>query len=61
MKSKLAKAYDEKFSFLFTQLAVADTAKIVAKFVKPAEIHRPKPHPDLAAVEAAPNDADLSD
>jgi fructose-bisphosphate aldolase class II len=61
VKSKLAKAYDEKFSFLFTQLAVADTAKIVAKFVKPAEIHRPRPHPDLAAVEAAPNDADLSD
>ena len=61
VKSKLAKAYDEKFSFLFTQLAVADTAKVVAKFVKPAEIHRPKPHPDLAAVEAAPNDADLSD
>jgi fructose-bisphosphate aldolase class II len=61
VKSKLAKSYDEEFSFLFTQLAVADTAKIVAKFVKPAEIHRPKPHPDLAAVEAAPNDADLSD
>ena len=61
IKSKLAKAYDEKFSFLFTQLAVADTAKIVARFVKPVEIHRPKPHPDLAVVEAAPDDADLSD
>ena len=60
-KAKLANAYDEKFSFLLTQLAVADTAKVVARFVKPVEIHRPKPHPDLAAVEAAPDDADLSD
>lgn len=61
IKAKLAKAYDEKFSFLFTQLAVADTAKVVAQFVTPVEIHRPRPHPDLAAVEAAPDDADLSD
>jgi hypothetical protein len=61
IRKKLAKAYDEKFSFLFTQLAVANTAGTVAKFVKPVEIHRPKPHPDLAAVEAAPDDADLSD
>jgi hypothetical protein len=58
---KLSKAYDEKFSFLFTQLAVNDTARIVAQFIKPVEIHRPRPHPDLATVEAAPNDADLSD
>jgi fructose-bisphosphate aldolase class II len=61
VKAKLAKAYDEKFSFLFTQLAVAGTAKVVAQFVETVEIHRPKPHPDLAAVEAAPDDADLSD
>ncbi|MDQ6716892.1 MAG: class II fructose-bisphosphate aldolase [Gemmatimonadota bacterium] len=61
VKTRLAAAYDEKFSFLFTQLAVTDTANVVAKFVKPVEIHRPKPHPDLAAVEAAPDDADLSD
>lgn len=60
-KAKLASAYDEKFSFLLTQLAVADTAKVVARFVEGVEIHRPKPHPDLAAVEAAPDDADLSD
>jgi fructose-bisphosphate aldolase class II len=58
---KLSRAYDEKFSFLFTQLAVNDTARIVAQFIKPVEIHRPRPHPDLATVEAAPNDADLSD
>lgn len=61
IKAKLAKAYDEKFLFLFTQLAVGDTAKVVAQFVKAVEVHRPRPHPDLAAVEAAPDDADLSD
>jgi len=61
VKARLAKAYDEKFSFLFTQLAVTDTTKVVAQFVKPLEIHRPKPHPDLVGVEAAPDDADLSD
>jgi fructose-bisphosphate aldolase, class II len=61
VKAKLAKAYDEKFSFLFKQLAVVNTRDIVDRFVKPAEQHKPQPHPDLAVVEAAPDDADLSD
>ncbi len=61
VKAKLAKAYDEKFSFLFQQLAVVNTRDIVDRFVKPAEQHKPQPHPDLAVVEAAPDDADLSD
>ena len=61
VKAKLARAYEEKFSFLFTQLAVADTREIVDRFVKPVEQHKPQPHPDLAVVEAAPDDADLSD
>jgi fructose-bisphosphate aldolase, class II len=60
-KAALSGAYDAKFSFLFTQLAVNDTVKIVRKFVRPVEIHRPKPHPNLAGVKAAPDDADLSD
>jgi fructose-bisphosphate aldolase, class II len=60
-KATLAKEYDEKFSFLFTQLAVANTRDIVDRFVKPVEQHKPQPHPDLATVEAAPDDADLSD
>jgi len=29
--------------------------------VKPVEQHKPQPHADLAVVEAAPDDADLSD
>jgi len=61
VKSKLAKAYEEKFSFLFTQLAVVNTAETVRRFVKPVEQHKPRPHADLAGVEAAPDDADLSD
>ena len=61
VKGRLAKAYEEKFSFLFTQLAVVNTREIVDRFVKPVEQHKPQPHPDLAVVEAAPDDADLSD
>jgi hypothetical protein len=61
VKARLARAYDEKFSFLFTQLAVVETRDIVDRYVKPVQHHRPQPHPDLAVVEAAPDDADLSD
>lgn len=61
VKAKLARAYEEKFSFLFTQLAVVNTREIVDRLVKPVEQHKPQPHPDLAVVEAAPDDADLSD
>ncbi|HEX9309643.1 MAG TPA: class II fructose-bisphosphate aldolase [Gemmatimonadaceae bacterium] len=61
VKNRLAKAYEEKFSFLFTQLAVANTRDVVDRFVEPLEQHKPRPHPDLAIVEAAPDDADLSD
>ena len=61
VKSTLAREYEDKFSFLFTQLAVANTREIVDRIVKPAARHKPQPHPDLAVVEAAPDDADLSD
>ncbi len=60
-KLTLAEAYDRKFEFLFTQLGVADTKDIVARFVQPRKQHRPQPHEDLAVVPAAPDDADLSD
>src|SRR2546423_9798372 len=61
VKARLAKAYEDKFSFLFTQLAATNTRRVVDEFVKPVEQHKPQPHPDLAAVEAAPDDADLRD
>ena len=60
-KAELASAYDEKFTFLFTQLGIAGTAAAVAKHVKLVEQHRPQPHEGMAMVAAAPDDADLSD
>jgi fructose/tagatose bisphosphate aldolase len=59
-KEALGRAYDEKFRFLFDQLAIGNTAPIVAKFVKPTPMHRPDPT-SAVAVAAAPDDADLSD
>jgi fructose-bisphosphate aldolase class II len=59
-KAALAAAYDEKFRYLFDQLAIGNTAPIVAKFVKVVAIHRPDPT-SAVAVAAAPDDADLSD
>ena len=59
-KAKLAKAYGEKFTFLFTQLAIGNTADTVAKYVKPPVSHRVDPT-QAVAVAAAPDDADLSD
>jgi fructose/tagatose bisphosphate aldolase len=61
VKERLAAAYDSKFEFLFTQLAIRDTAPVVAKYIKPVALHRPQPHEDVAVVAAAPDDADLSD
>jgi len=60
-KSRLAKAYDEKFSFLFQQLAIGGTAAAVAKFVKPPVQHRPAPSEDVVAVAAAPDDAEAGE
>jgi fructose-bisphosphate aldolase class II len=59
-KAALARAYDEKFTFLFNQLAIPNTAGIVAKFVSPPAMHRLDPS-EAVAVAAAPDDADLSD
>jgi fructose/tagatose bisphosphate aldolase len=61
VKATLASAYDAKFEFLFKQLNIGNTKKLVAKYVDAPTIHRPMPHADLPVVEAAPDDADLSD
>jgi fructose-bisphosphate aldolase class II len=61
VKSDIAKAYDDKFTFLFTQLGIAGTAKAVAEHVKPVRQHRTQPHEGMVTVAAAPDDADLSD
>jgi fructose-bisphosphate aldolase class II len=61
VKRAVAKAYDEKFRFLFDQLAIGDTAKHVATYVKPPVQHRVMPADATPAHAAAPDDADLSD
>lgn len=61
-KGKLAAAYDAKFAFLFTQLGIGGTRAAVKQTVKPLAIHRPMPGtPGHIVVEAAPDDASLSD
>jgi len=61
VKAELAAAYDDKFTFLFTQLAVGGTRRYVERFVRPPVQHRPMPVDGRPAVEAAPDDATLSD
>lgn len=61
VKARLARTYDEKFEFLFRQLAIGGTAKAVAKYVKATRIHRPRPDESTPAIAAAPDDASLSD
>jgi fructose-bisphosphate aldolase class II len=60
-RSRLGKAYDEKFGFLFEQLAIGGTAKYVQKYVKPLTLHRPQPAEGHVTVAAAPDDTSLSD
>jgi fructose/tagatose bisphosphate aldolase len=61
VKARIAAAYDAKFEFLFAQLAVQGTKLHVTKYVHAPEQHRPMPQNGRPAVEAAPDDADLSD
>jgi fructose/tagatose bisphosphate aldolase len=53
----LARAYDEKFTFLFNQLAIDGTASMVAKYITPVEQHRRSPD-EAVGVAAAPDDAE---
>ena len=62
VKATVAKAYDAKFEFLFTQLAVGDTSAAVHDHVKAVRLHRPAPGTaGYENVAAAPDDMDLSD
>jgi fructose/tagatose bisphosphate aldolase len=62
VKATLAKAYDAKFEFLFSQLAVGGTAQAVHDHVKAVRLHRPMPGTaGYENVAAAPDDMDLSD
>jgi len=60
VKTEIARAYDEKFEFLFSQLAIGGTADAVKRFVHPPERHMPLPGhgPDVLA---APDDPDAGE
>ena len=60
VKTEIALAYDEKFEFLFSQLAIGGTADAVTRFVHPPERHLPLPGqgPDVLA---APDDPDAGE
>ena len=60
-KSRLAAAYDEKFGFLFEQLAVGGTAAAVQRFVRAPVQHRPEPSETTVGVAAAPDDAEAGE
>ena len=61
-RASLGAAFDRKFEFLFTQLAVGGTAAHVARFVRPVEIHRPAPSgSEGVATSAAHDDADAGE
>ncbi|HKN67479.1 MAG TPA: aldolase, partial [Gemmatimonadaceae bacterium] len=60
-KARLAAAYDEKFGFLFEQLAVGGTAAAVQRFVHAPVQHRPEPSETTVGVAAAPDDADAGE
>jgi hypothetical protein len=60
-KMKLALAYDEKFGFLFAQLAVTGTAAAVRRYVKGPAIARSAPGTGGPAVQAAPDDPDAGE
>jgi hypothetical protein len=60
-KAALARAYDQKFEFLFTQLGALGTAAQVERFVKVAPMHRVAPADGGPGVLAAPDDADAGE
>jgi hypothetical protein len=60
VKAPLARAYDEKFEFLFTQLAIGGTRPHVDRYVKAPEQHRPAPSGE-AFTAAAHDDAEAGE
>ena len=57
----LDEAYDEKFEFLFRQLAVQGTAEPVKRFVHAAPLHRSVPDAAAPAVSIAADDPDAGE
>ena len=61
VKAKLARAYEEKFQFLFEKLGVRGTSAAVKRYVKGPAIPRMAPGTGGTAVEAAPDDAEAGE
>jgi fructose-bisphosphate aldolase, class II len=60
-QATLARAYDAKFEFLFTQLGVGGTMPHVQRYTKAPEMRRPAPSHAGPAVQAAPDDAEAGE
>ncbi|HEX5581399.1 MAG TPA: class II fructose-bisphosphate aldolase [Gemmatimonadaceae bacterium] len=61
VRERLGRAYDDKFGFLFEQLAVGGTGAAVREHVTAPEQHRPFPSAGMATVAAAPDDPDAGE
>jgi fructose-bisphosphate aldolase, class II len=60
-KATLAKAYDRKFEFLFTQLGIPGTAAAVRRYVRAPEQFRPPPEGGEPVTAAAHDDAEAGE
>lgn len=61
VKARVASAYDAKFEFLFTQLAVQGTKGAVTKYVHAPEQYRPAPGAGEPVTAAAHDDAEAGE
>jgi hypothetical protein len=61
VKATIAAAYDRKFEFLFTQLAVGGTMQHVRKYVHVPEQYRPMPGAGEPVTAAAHDDAEAGE
>jgi fructose-bisphosphate aldolase class II len=60
-KATLARAYDRKFEFLFTQLGIGGTAAAVRRYIRAPEQFRPLPESGEPVTAAAHDDAEAGE
>jgi fructose/tagatose bisphosphate aldolase len=60
-RTQLADAYDRKFGFLFSKLAVGGTRGAVSRFVNPVRVRREIPAEGVAQLAHAPDDPDAGE
>jgi hypothetical protein len=61
VSNALANAYEQKFEFLFKQLAIGGTMDHVRKYVRAPEQRRPMPRGEAAFSAAAHDDAEAGE